>query len=390
MEDRKDYISKRKKLSGIFFETALPNEYLVEIGRKTVRPTLGGRRFRFFKKFLRVPGAVETLYFATDNANLHYQGIGIEGYASWRIDPKKPEVAISTLDFFNDNDPMKDTNEKLKTICVEAVRHVIANMTIDDALRKKDEIGGNLKDQLRKFEERWGILFDQVGIEKVTIMSEKLFEDLQSEYRDQLRLNVATARLDTDRQISAEENTVREKTESERLETNRKLELIQISNDTDVRQETIANEQKISEQARIVKEERVRKDEAFKVEKQNLEYQTEMKERELKAEMQDLENNVTSKELELERIRSQIAEERIDILKARRHVEQTFSEDQLSHELVEALPKLFEAMKIDNYSVFESGPDGGISPISKILQEAIGIIRANNLEGLFRGSDSTK
>lgn len=33
---KKDYIRKRRKLSGVFFETALPNEYLMEVGRYTV------------------------------------------------------------------------------------------------------------------------------------------------------------------------------------------------------------------------------------------------------------------------------------------------------------------------------------------------------------------
>jgi hypothetical protein len=204
-EPNSGYIAKRKKLSGIFFETALPNEYLVEVGRGTVKPILGGKQFRLFKKFLRVPGSVQTLYFETDNANMNYQGIGIQGYASWRIDPECPELAIATLDFFDEDDPMRNTNEKLRTICTEAVRHVLANMSIDDALKKKDDISGNLKEQLRKFEERWGILFDQVGIEKVRIMSEKLFEDLQSQYRDQLRLNVETARIQTDRKNCSRE-----------------------------------------------------------------------------------------------------------------------------------------------------------------------------------------
>ena len=88
-----DYVKRRKKLSGVFFEVALPNEYLVPMGQKRVKPILGGKRFRLFRKFLRVPASVETLYFKTDNANMHYQGIGIEGYASWRIDPARPEVA---------------------------------------------------------------------------------------------------------------------------------------------------------------------------------------------------------------------------------------------------------------------------------------------------------
>ena len=107
--DYVDYVGRRKKLHGPLFETALPNEYLVEIGRRKVSLQLGGRRFRLFKKFIRVPASVQTLRFSTDNANQDYQGIGIEGYANWRIDPANPETAIHALDFFDENDPMART-----------------------------------------------------------------------------------------------------------------------------------------------------------------------------------------------------------------------------------------------------------------------------------------
>jgi len=279
-DDNNGYISKRRKLSGLFFETALPNEYLVEVGTGTVKPVLGGRRFRLFKKFLRVPGSVETLYFQTDNANRDFQGIGVEGYASWRIDPDHPEVAIATLDFFDEENPMSDTNEKLTTICVEAVRHVIANM---DALKKKDEIGDDLKNQLKKFEKRWGILFDQVGIKKVSIMSEKLFEDLQSEYRDQLRLNVATARITTDREIAGKENATREETQTDEMETDRKLLLISADNENTVARDKLEKEQIIAEQKRIIEEEQYRRAAEFMTEQKDKEYAARMQEQQLKA-----------------------------------------------------------------------------------------------------------
>jgi hypothetical protein len=380
----KDYINKRRKLSGLFFETALPNEYLVEVGKRTVTPVLGGRRFRLFKKFLRVPGSVETLYFTTDNANVNYQGIGVEGYASWRIDPEHPEVAIATLDFFDEDDPMRDTNVKLTTICVEAVRHVIANMSIDDALKKKDEIGEDLKQQLKKFEQRWGILFDQVGIEKVRIMSEKLFEDLQSEYRDQLRLSVATAKIQTDRKISGEENAMREVTESEQMETERKLNLVKSENESTVARDKLEKQQELFEQQRVIKEDRYRKEAEFKVEQQESEYQTQMKEQRLKSELQDLETAVLRNEMEIEKIRNQIADGKLDVEERKRDINQEHTPEQLSHELIAALPNIYGALKIDNYSIMDTGGNGGISPISRVMQEVIGILRGNNLENLLR------
>ena len=406
-EQSRDYIMKRKKLSGVFFETALPNEYLVEVGKRTVKPVLGGRRFRLFKKFLRVPGAVETLYFSTDNANLNYQGIGVDGYASWRIDPEHPERAIATLDFFDDDNPMRDTNEKLKTICVEAVRHVIANMTIDDALKKKDEIGDNLKEQLRKFEDRWGILFDQVGIEKVRIMSEKLFEDLQSEYRDELRLNVSRARIQTDRKIAGEENSTREETETERMTTERKLALIQSENEAEVKQRQLEKDQTVFEQERQIKEDRYQKqaefervqqestygaevhEEELKVELLESQYRAEMKEQELKRELQDLQRRVLESELEIERIRTSITENKLEPVRTRRLIEQTHTPEHLSHEFISSLPEIYKALKIDNYSIMSTGAEGSISPIGKVMQEVIGLLRANNLEDLLRRGGSS-
>lgn len=42
----RDYVRRRKKLSGWFYETALPNEYLVRKGTGKPQPILGGRRLR--------------------------------------------------------------------------------------------------------------------------------------------------------------------------------------------------------------------------------------------------------------------------------------------------------------------------------------------------------
>ena len=191
-----DYVKKRQRLTGLFFETALPNEYLVPIGARKAKAVLGGRRFRWFgfRKFLRIPASIQTLQFSTDNANVDFQGLGIEGFASWQINTADPSTAISTLDLFDEDDPMARTNTELQLICVEAVRHVIANMTIAEAHRKKEDIAEELKRQLKQIEQRWGIVFHHVGVRHVKVMSASVFNDLQADYRNQLRLNSAKQR----------------------------------------------------------------------------------------------------------------------------------------------------------------------------------------------------
>jgi CII-binding regulator of phage lambda lysogenization HflD len=378
-----NYVKRRKKLSGVFFEVALPNEYLVQIGQKKVKPILGGKKFKLFKKFLRVPASVETLYFKTDNANMDYQGIGIQGYASWRIDPARPEVAMTALDFFDEDDPMERTNSELQTICIEAVRHVIANMSIDDALKKKDEIAENLISQLKEVEKKWGIIFDQVGIESVRIMSSTLFENLQSEYRDSIRLTVEKKRLETDRDIAAAENSTREETDLERLETDKKIEFKNVDNKTLIKEKTLDEEQKITEKERAIRESEYRKELTFNTEKAKKDHELTVLKNNLELTLLELEKKLHESKKENEIVKNEIEQNRLAVEKIKRDIEQTFSSSALAHTLVENLPELYSSLEIDNYSVLDSGGNGSISPVARLFKEILFMLKESDISSVF-------
>ena len=265
---------------------------------------------------------------------------------------------------------------------MEAVRHVLANMSIDDALKKKDDISENLKGQLKKFEQRWGILFDQVGIEKVHIMSSQLFEDLQAEYRNQLHLEVSKAKIRTDREIAVAENAMREQTETERLSTERKLSLAEAESRSEVGSDKLEKEQVLFEQERLIHEDRFRKEADFRIEQNRRDYEAQMKEQELRRRLQELEGDVLRSEAELEELRVRIAAGKLDLKERERLIEETHTPEQLTREFIHKLPSLYEGLSIDNYSVMDTG-SGGLSPVSRVLQEAIGLLRGNGLEGLL-------
>lgn len=378
-----DYVRKRRRLSGAFFEVALPNEYLVEIGTRNVKPVLGGRRLRLFRKFIRVPASVQTLYFSTDNANVDYQGIGIEGYASWRIDPSAPEVAIRTLDFFDENDPMARTNKELQTICVEAVRHVIANMSIDDALKKKDEIGENLRAQLKEVEKKWGIIFDQVGIEKVRIMSSKLFENLQARFRDELRLEVERKRISTDRDIAREENILREKTGLDAIETDKKINLSQVETESRVKEMRIDESAKIAARERDVREEEMRKELKFMAEKEQKQHDLAMLTKELQLKQLESEKKLLAGQEGAEKLRGSIEKLKLEIETLRQKLEQSYTPELLTSTFLEKLPELYKALKIEHYTVLDSGGKDGITPASKFLGEILALLKTADLSSIF-------
>jgi len=359
--DNITYMKKRKKFSGLLFVRALPNEYLVPIGKKTVKPVLGGKKLKLFQKYIRVPAYVQKLTFVTDNANIDYQGIGIEGYASWRINPDDPKISIAVLDFFDEFDPMKKTNEDLKTICIEAVRHVIANMTIEEALKNKDDIAENLKKQLQEVEKKWGIVFDQVGIEQVRIMSDTVFKDLQSDFRNKIRQESETRRINTERVIAKEQNIANENTQLEEIATEKKLEMSRFE-----------NEKEKKEKERKLKEENFRKDQAFNLEKEQKEHDFIKLKKELALQLNEEEKKLLNSETGLQEIRNKISEKEIAVEKLRKELDQIYSDSELSARFIEQLPDIFSSVTIDNYSVLESSGDGNsISPVIKLLNEII-------------------
>lgn len=387
-ENSREYIKRRKKLSGLFFETALPNEYLIEIGRKDIKPVLGGKKFRMFKKYLRIPASVQTIHFTTDNANIDYQGIGVEGYASWRIDPVNPKTAVTTLDFFDEDDPMERTNRELCTICIEAVRHVIANMTIDDAMRKKDEIAENLKNQLKEIEKKWGIIFDQVGIEKVTLMSGKLFENLQAQFRDQLRLEVEKKRIATDQSIATEENGMKEKTELQKLDTEKKLETTKLDNKSNLKEQEIERQNGISLKEREIRENDYRKEMAFNQEKQQKEYDLSLLEKNLTIKLLEVELEKLKSQKESEIIQGEISKMKLELTRLQKDIDQVYSNDSLTNVLIEKLPDIFKSIKIDNYSILDGGGNGSISPVGKILNEILFLIKQSDLASIFNKDEN--
>ncbi|MCB1173026.1 MAG: hypothetical protein KDK39_05660 [Leptospiraceae bacterium] len=352
-QNQTDYIKKRRKLRGLFFETALPNEYLVRIGSRQIRPVLGGRRFSLFRKFLRVPASIQTLEFATDNANINFQGLGIEGFATWQINPADPGKAIITLDLFDDNDPMAKTNYELKLICVEAVRHVIANMSIEDAHRKKDEIASNLKEQLKQVEDNWGIIFHQVGIRKVNIMSASVFDDLQAAYRNKIRLDSAKTSIDTDRQIASEENARDEEVELDKQKSRQKIELQAIDNQTRLTMEQLEQELTIAKQR----------------------FETDRAKKELDVEMgRNYEQQLIQVESTLAEMRNAIRLKEIEVEERHNSVNQVFSPEAQMRLLIENLAEIAGAQSIQNYTVWDSGESGQL-PFMRLISELMQMIQ---------------
>ena len=356
--DRNVIKDKSKDFDSLFFVRALPNEYLVQIGSKRARPVLGGKRFRLLRRFMKIPASVQVIKFSLSNHSRTYQGIQVEGYACWRIDPDRVGKAVNVLDFYNAYDPMHKPSEDLKTICTEAIRHIVANMDIEEALKNKSGIADQLKMHLTTIEEKWGILFDQVGIENIHIMSDKVFDDLQAKERDKLRLDASLSRFETDKKIDDANAVFERETHRTKLESERLKKIAAIENDSELNERELAlrkqeiemeNEIEMQKLATRMKETREQKE----LEKGLLEKEKVALERKLAAEKQSLE-----------------------LMGEKRKIENNIGMELVMERLVERLPECLKALELGNVDI-HLGPD----QIERVVARIAAALKGNHTSG---------
>lgn len=203
------YIKDRSKsFDSLLFVRALPNEYLVRVGGNKLGVKLGGSALRLFRKHLKVPASAEVTTFNLECSTSNYLGVDVSGYVAWRIDPKNVETAIRSLDFFNRDNPLDKTAGLITDMANDAVRRSIAEIKIDETLKSSDSLKASIEKILENVS-KWGLLIDTVGINKIYIKSENVYNELQSEERN--KINVVARLSDQETETRVQQGDLEQK-----------------------------------------------------------------------------------------------------------------------------------------------------------------------------------
>ena len=200
----------RAKTDSLWSWNALANEYIVPIGSVGHLPTLGGSVSKLrHRGVIRFPSSVQQITFETDNISSENQGVRVAGWACWRV--SDPAVAVSKLDFANQDAPMALTNEHLQRQCAGIMKGLISIKTMADLLKKREDLIVKLREKLTATEQKWGIAFDEIGISDVQVLSREVFENLQKPFRNEAREVASTSDLATQERIALKTNEQKEK-----------------------------------------------------------------------------------------------------------------------------------------------------------------------------------
>ncbi len=174
-----------------------------------------------------IPSSAQSITFAADQITAENQGVEVAGFAVWKIgDPLK---ASACFDFSDNNAALAAIGESLCNVVESAIRHQVANMTIDDTLRKRGTIILQLKNELAYIAGEWGLVIETVEIRNVKVLSSQLFAQMQAPFREKMRLESETSALETEKQLAErrlarkEEMALKEQ-EFERRDLERKSE----------------------------------------------------------------------------------------------------------------------------------------------------------------------
>ena len=302
-------------MSNYRFVTVSPSDYAIVFKKGSIIKE--GRGFRFFCtpriQYVVIPGNVENITFAADQISRENQGVEVSGFAIWKVgDPKK---IYQHFDFDQNAEAMGQVSEFLKDVVESAIRHMVANMTIEEVLRKRGTIILQLKKELEYITEQWGIIVETIEIKNVRILSKTLFDNMQAKFRNAVRLEAETNSIETEKQIEEqriqvgdETKIIKQKSELADRERTKQLQLQEINDTAEVEK----HQREVKQQSELEDKELMKQlllqdinDNAEVVKQQNeVKQQSELAEREHKKQLQlqDISDKMEVERTQFERL----------------------------------------------------------------------------------------
>jgi flotillin len=211
--------------------TAKPSEYLIHMRRGRILRKSTGQGASCFKwpwdSVAIIPTTINRLQFTADQVTLEKVGVQVTGLAVYRI--VEPEITFRMLNFSFSERASEKLGDILREMFVGATRRHIANLSVEDVLtRRKEAIAGELLRELApvmsgqgQVEDTthggWGVVLDTVEVQNVRILSERVFRDMQAEFRSRLAMRARQAELDSEQEIATREAASKRAIEEARL-----------------------------------------------------------------------------------------------------------------------------------------------------------------------------
>merc|ERR1712076_264086 len=168
-----------------------PDEWVLILrSGEMVRAGIGLKTFKGpFDQVATFPARVHKVDFRTEQVTNEMAGVAVSGMLVWGIN----RVGTGPLDAYKHlgtdlaSDNPHSANDALTSMASAVVRSCIANSTINEMLTNRKLLRDAIKKEMFEVVKGWGVWLETVEITGVTISSQALFKDLQTNYRESVR-----------------------------------------------------------------------------------------------------------------------------------------------------------------------------------------------------------
>jgi len=134
----------------------------------------------------RIPSKVNKVEFKAQQVTSEMSGVEVSAMICWTInrEGEGPLKAYTNLgsDIASGNPAV--ANNLITSMASAVMRNRIANITVDDVLKKRQMLRTAVRTEISKVVTGWGVWLETVEITDVKIMSGELFKNLQCKFRE--------------------------------------------------------------------------------------------------------------------------------------------------------------------------------------------------------------
>jgi hypothetical protein len=173
------------------FVKSEPNEWMIVLKNgKPLKMGIGiSGWIGWYDVVVKFPSQINKVSFQMQQVTNENQGIQISGVLLWSIYriENGPFLAYQKLgEDLKSGNPEK-ANDDLRDATYSILREKIANSTIMDVIKNRNKISNSMKKELNSLVNGWGVWVELVQITDVKILSNTLFKNLQTKFREEKR-----------------------------------------------------------------------------------------------------------------------------------------------------------------------------------------------------------
>ena len=184
-----------------YYVAAKPNEWLIILREGQCKKLgIGISSFLGYNDvFVKFPSKIHKVNFSAMQVTTEMQGLQISGAIIWSIyrEGDGPLRAYRYLGKDLETQSPTSANQCLVEMANGIVRHKIANSSIYEILRNRHIIREDIKRELNRNINGWGVWLETVEITDVKIMSNSIFENFQCEFREKERLKAEMVSMES-------------------------------------------------------------------------------------------------------------------------------------------------------------------------------------------------